>query len=117
MEFLYVYPLADETRRRSLLDGPGDDAAVVAAEAEAIGDGTANAGFACHVGDVVEVAVGVGRLIVDRGMEDAALDAEDGGDHLDGAAGAKEMADHTLGAGDGQLLGVRAEDGLDGLGF
>ena len=39
------------------------------------------------------------------------------GDQLDAAGGAEQVADHALGAADGELVGVLAEDLLDGLGL
>src|SRR5207248_1135679 len=61
--------------------------------------------------------VRVGRLVVDGGVDDAVADGQGGGDQLDGAAGAEQVAEHALGAGEGQPAGVLAEDLLDGVGL
>src|SRR6266850_7618499 len=63
-----------ETRRASarrrmdgLLPEPAhDDRGIVAAEAERVGHRVLDRQRPLHVGDVVEVALGVGRLVVDR---------------------------------------------------
>ena len=79
---------------------PDDQAAIMAAEAEAVGDGPANAGLAGGVGDVIQVAGRIGSLVVDGGMNDAGLDGQGGSDQLDAAASAQQMAEHALGTAD-----------------
>ena len=63
---------------------------------------------------VVEIALGVGRLVVDRRRDDARLDRHrrDGG--FQAAGGAEEVAGHRLRRADGDLVGVLAEHALDG---
>src|SRR5579859_6189310 len=100
-----------------LLDRPDDHAAVVAAEAEAVGDGPPYPHLARRVRHVIEIAGRIGSAKVDGGMDDARLDAHHGGDQLDAAAGAEQVADHALGAANGKLAGVGAEDPLDGAGL
>src|SRR4051794_28952075 len=97
-------------------DGPvitggasGDEAAddervVLTAEAERVGEGHVHAGLAGGVGDVVEVALGVGGLVIDRRRADVVADGQDAGDHLDRAGGGDQVAHHTLNRGDGDLL-------------
>src|SRR5687767_6507583 len=55
---------------------------ILPAEAKAVGEGEGEGGGAGLVGDVVEVAVGVGVFVVDRGREDAVADGEEADDHL-----------------------------------
>ena len=77
-------------------------------------------GFAGFIGDVVEVAFGVGVLVVGGGGDLAVADAEDAGDKFDGEpAAAMRVAHHRFGwSFDGDVLGeFFAEDGLDGHGF
>ena len=45
------------------------------------------------------------------------LDGFGADDHFDGAGGAEHVAGGAFGGTDGQLAGVVAEHGLDGLGF
>src|SRR5437870_2771048 len=91
--------------------------AVVAAEAEAVRQDFTHPNDAGRVRDVIEVAVGVGRVEVDRRGQDAVLEAQATGDGLDAAAGPEQVADHALGARHHQSLRVFAEDFLDGLGL
>src|SRR5262249_9858185 len=53
-----------------------DEAAIVAAEAEAVGDRPANAHLAGTVRHIVEVAIWIGRLQINRRMHDAVLDRQ-----------------------------------------
>ncbi len=69
------------------------------------------------VGDIIEVAFGVGVLKVHSWGEDLVADGEHAGDEFDGSGGGDEMSHHGLDAGDGDVFGVFAEDGLDGDGF
>src|SRR5258708_33240400 len=62
-----------------------DQRHILAAEAETAAERVFEAFFACLVGNVVEVAGRVGRFVVDRWGQDAALDRHDAGDELDGA--------------------------------
>ena len=61
------------------------------------------------VGDVVEVAVGVGVVEVDRRRQDAVADRQQADDRLDAAGGGDQVAHHALGAGDRHLVGRVAE--------
>ena len=113
---------APQNKRKSgaterLLQRADDQAAVVAAEAEAVGDGVADAGLAGAVGDVVEVAVGVGVVEVDGRVDDPGLDGQAQAISSTPPLAPEQVADHALGAADGQLAGVVAEDLLDGLGL
>ena len=68
-------------------------------------------------GDVVEVALGIGLVEIDRGRDQIAVDGQGRDDRFHAAAGAEQMAELALGGADGQLFGVVAEGGLDGLGL
>src|SRR5262245_15238406 len=96
----------------SLRQRTDDQAAIMAAEAEAVGDGPPDRHLACGIGHVVQVAGGVRRLKVDGGMDHTVTDREERGDELDPPAGPKEMADHALGAAYRELTSVCAEDSL-----
>src|SRR4051812_5768006 len=89
--------------------GSDDQTAVMPAEAETVRNGVANALLARLVRDVIEIARGVWRVVIDRRMEHAVLQRQDAGDDFDAPGGAERVAQHALGAGDGQLAGVRAE--------
>ena len=89
----------------------------MAAEAEGVGHGDVDLRLAGGVGDVVEVAFGVGVLVVGGGWEDVVADGEDAGDEFDGAGGGDEVAHHGFDAGHGDVFGVVAEGGFDGEGF
>src|SRR5947207_742783 len=107
MGFLWGLDLADQ------------QAGVVAAEAEGVGHGVleARAGAAGDVGDVVEVAFGVGFVVVDGGGQVAAGEGEGGDDQFDAAGGAQGVADGGFGGGDGEFFGGGSEDLFDGFGF
>ena len=70
-----------------------------------------------RVRHVVQVALGVGVLEVDRRRDDAVLDREHGGDRLDAAGRAEQVPGHRLGRADRDAPGVLAEDRLDRLGL
>src|SRR5437588_7949773 len=78
-------------------DGADGDRAVVAAEAEAVGDCPADTRLASLVRHVIEIAVRVGRLVIDGRVNQAALDRQGGRDQLDAARSAEQVADHALG--------------------
>src|SRR5262249_57069468 len=80
----------------SLLDTPEDDRRVVTAEAERVRDGDAHVGVARLVRDVVEVALGVRHLIVDRRRHLAVADREGREDGLDCSTGAETVAGRAL---------------------
>src|SRR5262249_30086606 len=90
--------------RPESLDGADDEAGVMAAEAEAVGDGTAHALLAGPIRHVVEVALRVGLVEVDRRVNHPLPDGQGAGDEFHAAAGAEQMADHALGAADRELL-------------
>src|SRR5690606_10036261 len=107
-------------RSRSPAELADDQRVVLAAEAE----GVAEAGFdaagvfvARLIGDVVQVALGVGRFKIDRRRQVAGTDGLHAGDEFDGAGRGDEVAEHALDAGDGDAWGEIAEDGLDAAGF
>jgi hypothetical protein len=69
----------------------------VAAEAERIGNGDLQVGrLARDVRDVVEVALGVRLLLVDRRREDAVAEREDAERRLDRACAAEAVAGDGL---------------------
>src|SRR5918911_3572197 len=81
---IQVWLLEDETR-------------VVASEAERVGERDLALFLSRHVGDVVEVALGVGRLVVDRGRDHSSVDREHAGSRLHFAGAAEQVPMHRLG--------------------
>ena len=69
--------------------------------------------FAGRVGDVIQVALGVGRLVVDRRRQHVVADRQQADDQLGGAGRGDQMPHHALGARDRDLVGLVAEDALD----
>ncbi|MFM1944048.1 MAG: hypothetical protein RI897_3030 [Verrucomicrobiota bacterium] len=86
-------------------------------EAERVIDDRIDLHFAGGVGDDIEVALGVGVLVIDGGGHDPGLDGLGADGHFDCAGGAEHMAGGAFGGADGQFAGVVTEDGFDGLGF
>ena len=68
-----------------------------------------------RVGDVVEVALGIGLFVVDRRRDPAVVQRERGVDRLDAAGAAEQVAGHRLGRAHRDARGVLAEDALDRL--
>src|ERR1019366_3322483 len=72
------WPLPAGCRRTPLVVRPGKgEAGVVPAEAEAGADGQIHACASPDVGDVVEVALGVGLVQVDRRWDEVVADRQD----------------------------------------
>ncbi len=62
------------------------------------------------IGRVVEIALGIGIVQVDRRRNQAVAQRQNGEHQLHAAAGAQQVAQLALGARDAQLAGVLAED-------
>ncbi len=94
------------------------DAGVLTAEPEGVRERERHVEVARLVRRDVEVAVGVGRLVVDRRRDPAGRDRERAHGALDRAGRAEHVAGHRLGRADAHRAGVLAERGLDrdGLG-
>src|SRR6266496_2210751 len=71
------------SRNGSVFELAQNDARVVPAEPERVGDGDLDVGFARVVRDVVEVASGIRRLVVDRRRQHVLVHREDREDRLD----------------------------------
>src|SRR3972149_3684966 len=67
------------------------------------------AGTGGLIGHVIQVALGVGVLIVDGGVDYAVPDRLQTGDALHGAGGAEGVADHGLGGADRYAVSLVAE--------
>jgi len=90
----------------------------VAAEAEGVVQGYADFLLAGDVGDVVEVALGVGVVEIDGGGDQRIADGHGAGGGLYGAGCAQEVAGHRFAGADYEaVFGVVAEDGFDGFGL
>src|ERR1700736_1892707 len=91
-----------------------DQAGVLPPKTEGVRHRNVDVEAACLVGDVVEVAVGVGSFVVDGGMEDAARHAEHGCDGFDPSGSAEGVTDHRLGRANGDVVSMGAQGLLDG---
>src|SRR5256885_3589971 len=101
---------------RSVFELAHDDAGVAPAEAERIRDADGDVSLARLVRDVVEVALGIFLLVVDRRRQQAAVDGEHGEDGLDRTRGAEAVTRRALGRGSAYLRCVLlAERLLDHL--
>ena len=69
------------------------------------------------VRDVVEVALRVGVVEVDRRRQDPVADRQQADDRLDAPGSRDQVAHHALGAGDRHLVGRLPERFLDGQGL
>src|SRR5438045_9093584 len=76
-----------------------DEGNILPAESKTVGEGEVAASFAGGVGDVIEVAVGVGVLVVDRRRQNVIANREQADDRLRGPGGGNQVAHHALGAG------------------
>src|SRR5437588_6827557 len=111
---------ARDTAERSLLvlELTHDDASVVPAEAERVRDADGDVGLPRLVRDVVEIALGILLLVVDRRRQHSALDSEHREDSLDGAGGAEAVPGRAFRRGDANLRRVLlAQSLLDHLGL
>ena len=84
----------------------------MAAEAEAVGHGRVEACARGLVRRVVQVAVRVGVLEVDRRRNHAVANRQHGEHQLDAAAGAQQVAQLALGAGDAHVAACSPKTGL-----
>jgi hypothetical protein len=71
-------------------------AGVVPTEAKRVRDGNLDAAFARLVRYVVEVAVSIGRLVIDRRRQQPVTDCERAEDRLDSAGGTETVAGPPL---------------------
>ena len=94
-----------------------DQGGVVAPETQVVGEGVLGLELPRRVGHVVEVAVGVGRGVVDGRRQHAVAQGEQRGDRLDAAGRAQGVPGHALGARHRQLARVLAEHLLDHRGL
>jgi hypothetical protein len=78
----------------------------MSAEAEGVGNGDADVGLAGFVGDVVEVALGVWRVVVDRRRQHALVDRERAEGRFDGAGGAEAVPGRALRRGGRRLCAL-----------
>ena len=70
--------------------------------------------FTRFVGDVVEIAVRIGRRVIDGWRHDAVHDGFDADDGFEAARRSEHMARHGFRAADGNLPGSFAEDHFEG---
>ena len=86
---------------------------VLPAKSKAIAQDMPAAGVAGFVRDVVEIAIAVGRLVVDRRRQSPVAQGHQADDQFSHTGGREQMARHALGARDGRAIGLAAEDLLD----
>src|SRR5262249_751436 len=92
-------------------------AAVRPAEPEGIGKHVLKLGFARLVGNVIEVAFGIGIFEVCGRRNHLIAQREHANAGFQAAGAAQQMTGHGLGGADSDLLRMLAESALDGLGF
>jgi len=90
-----------------------DQRDVLAAEAEAVGEGPLASACTDLVGHVVEVAVGIGVFVVDGRRQKPVADGHQADDQFGGTGGSDQVAHHALRARNWNLVGPFAEDLLD----
>src|SRR5438105_9799575 len=83
-----------------------DDAGVLATETERVGHRDLDLVATWFIRHVVQIALRVRMFQVDGRVNDPVVDAEDRGNRFDRSGGTEQMADHRLGARDGDLLRV-----------
>ena len=104
--------------RAELAQLPEERRGVLAAKAEAVDEDAVDwLVRARGIRDVVQVAVGVWCLQVDRWRNRSCFNGLDGGEAGNGAGATQEVADHALWGADRNLVGVITERALDRLCF
>src|SRR5579885_1974870 len=86
---------------RSVGEAPQDERDVLPAETETVGQRHLDRLLAGHVRDIVQVALGVRVIQVDRRRHDPVAHRQQADDRLDTAGGGDQVPHHALGAGDG----------------
>src|SRR5205085_4523898 len=76
---------------------------VLASEAKRVAEYEVARSLAGGVGNIVEVAVGVGVFVVDRGRQHVVANGHEAYDHLGHAGSGDQMSHHALGARHGRL--------------
>ena len=89
----------------------------MAAEAEAVGEGGAQAHFSGAFGDVVEIAVFARVLEVQGLVHHTTTQGESADRRLQGTGATEQMACHGLGARHGQAVSMGTEDVPNGQGL
>ena len=88
-------------------------AVVVATKPEGVREGHVKLGRACRVRHVIQVALGVGNFLVDRGRQDLIADSEQAGNRLDGTGGRHGVTEHGLDRADRHAVRAFAQQGLN----
>ena len=93
------------------------DGSIATAEAEGVASGDVHAAAAGCVGNVVEVAVGILKLVINGRRQDVIANSEATGGNLGGATSALQVAKGRFSGTDWQLVGVVTENFFDNDGF
>ncbi len=74
-------------------------------------------GRAGNIGDVIQVAMRISELLIDRRWKQLMLKGEGSDNGFNGAGGSLGMTDHRFSGADGNARGIIAKNGLVGRGF
>ena len=89
----------------------------MAAEAEAVFQDAAELPLAGFVGHVIQIALGIGVVQIDRGRHDLVLEGERARHKLHAARCSEQMTELALRAGDDEILRMGPEHVFDRGGF
>ena len=90
---------------------------ILTAKTKAVGECVGAFSLPCLIGNVVQIAVGVGLFVIDRGWEPAIANGQQTNDQFGGSSRCNEMPHHALCAGNGDLIGPWSKHFFDGDGF
>src|SRR4051812_25239575 len=90
-----------------------DQRDVLSAETETIAEAVPDLLLPRGVRNVIQVALGVGRIVVNGRWQHTSVHGLDAGDQLDGAGRGNQVAEHALAAADRDRVGPLAKDLLD----
>src|ERR1051326_4855522 len=94
-----------------------DERNILSTETKAVAEDVCHVHFTSDIGNVVQVAFGVRRFIVDGGWQHATKQAHHASNQFDGARCRDQMPEHALAATNWNFVRVVAENLLDGDGL
>ena len=104
-------PAAKESGSR--FESSNDERDILAAESEAVRQRDVDRGFTSSMRDIIEIAVGIGIVEIDRRRSDTVAYRQQADDRLDAPRGRDQMTHHALGARDRNPIRLLAEGSLD----